>query len=334
MSGEANGNVAEVGVLVAIAYPERIARRRNGKEARYQTTGGTGAVLPAWSPLAREEFLAVADVDGIGTEARVFLAATLRRSDILDVFAHRITHNEEVFWDAAAQAVVARRTEMLDRLVIAEQDNFPSVKNTAAVMIEGIRGMGLAALPWDSTAEFFRARSEWLRQNGLVDQSWPDLSDAHLLQTLEVWLQPFLDGVTRRSHLARLNMLEILRSLFSFAAQKELDRLAPARFRVPTGSEIVLDYSSGEQPVLAVKLQEMFGQTTTPTIAAGKVPLLIHLLSPAGRPLAVTQDLRSFWTNVYPEVRKRMRGRYPKHPWPEDPLNAVPTRKTKQSQSR
>jgi ATP-dependent helicase HrpB len=333
-SREGSGSATEVAILIAIAYPERVARRRRGKEIRYQMTGGTGAVLPAWSSLGREEFLAVADVDGMGTEARVFLAASLRKADILDVFADQITSNEEVFWDAKTEAVVARRISLLDQLVIAEQDNISTVKNAAVAMMQGIRQMGLASLPWDNAAESFRARSEWLRRQDLVDQSWPDLSDTHLLDTLEVWLQPFLNGITRRSHLARLNMLEIIRSPFSFSGQKELDRLAPARFRVPTGSQIGLDYSSGAQPVLAVKLQEMFGQTTTPTIAAGRVPLLINLLSPAGRPLAVTQDLRSFWTNVYPEVRKRMRGRYPKHPWPEDPLEAVPTKKTKRLQSQ
>ena len=331
---EKNADESSVGILLALAYPERIARRRDRRDGRYQMTGGSGALLPSWSALGREEFLAIADVDGMGTEVRVYLAAPLKRAEVLEVFSDRITSSEEVGWNVQEEAVVSRRVQLLDQLVIAEQDNISDTEKTIAAMVEGVRQMGLGCLPWNSDSESLKQRSEWLRKEGLVDHSWPDLSDATLLGTLDLWLVPFLRGVTRRSHLARLDLLAILKSLFSNTQLREVDRLAPARFEVPAGSHLTLDYSSGAQPVLAVKLQEMFGQTSTPMIAGGRIPLLVHLLSPAGRPLAVTRDLHSFWANVYPEVRKRMRGRYPKHPWPDDPLNATPTRKMKPRRPR
>ncbi len=318
-----------IGLLLALAYPERIARRRGAQNGRYQMAAGTGALLPEWSALAREEFIAIADVDGVGTEVKVFLAAPLQKADLVEAFADRIVSKEEVFWSSTEEAVVARRVQMLGLLVLEEQSMRPGNVQTVPAMVEGIRQMGLACLPWERESESMRNRSEWLRTQRLVDDSWPDLSDAHLLDTLDAWLAPFLDGVTRRAHLARLDMTAVLQSLFSYAERKDIERLAPLALEVPTGSHVRLDYSSGMQPVLSVKLQEMFGQIDTPTVAGGKVNVLIHLLSPAGRPLAVTQDLRSFWTNAYTEVRKQMRGRYPKHPWPEDPLSAKPTRKTK-----
>jgi ATP-dependent helicase HrpB len=196
-------------------------------------------------------------------------------------------------------------------------------------MLEGIRTMGLDVLPWSREAVAFRARSEWLRTRRLVPEDWPDLSEGHLLALLPAWLGPFLGNVSRRAHLASLDLAAILRARFSFRQLKELDRLAPEAVTVPTGSRIRLDYASGDQPVLAVRLQEMFGQSETPAVGGGDVNVLLHLLSPAGRPLAVTQDLPSFWRNAYPEVRKQMRGRYPKHVWPEDPAEARPTKRTK-----
>ncbi len=318
-----------VGILLAHAYPERIARKRTGQAGRYQMTGGTGAVLPEWSRLAREEFLAIADVDGVGTEVRVFLAASIQKAELLEMVADRIVSREEIRWSVAEEAVIARRAQVLDALVIEEQNMQPGTGQGVAAMLDGIRQMGLLCLPWDKESDSLRSRCEWLRLQRLAPADWPNFSDAYLIDNLDVWLSPFLDGITRRAHLARLDMTAILKTRFTFAQLKHLDRLAPATFEVPTGSHIRLDYTSGTQPVLAVRLQEMFGQTDTPTIAGGRAKVMVHLLSPAGRPLAVTQDLRSFWSNGYPEVRKQMRGRYPRHHWPEDPMNAVPTRRTK-----
>jgi ATP-dependent helicase HrpB len=173
-----------------------------------------------------------------------------------------------------------------------------------------------------------------LRSRGLVGEGWPDLSNHRLLDALPQWLGPHLDGVTRRAHLQRLDLARIIRGLFSFEQLRRLDHLAPTHCTVPTGSRIPLDYGSGPEPVLAVRLQEMFGETDTPAVAGGKVKVLLHLLSPAHRPLAVTSDLRSFWKNAYPEVRKDMRGRYPKHFWPEDPLEATPTRRVRRKSAQ
>lgn len=321
----------DAGILLALAYPERVARRRETTGRRYHTVGGTGAVLPEWSLLAREEFLAVADVDGVGTEARIFLAAPVQLPDILDVFGDRITSREEVLWDSRQQEVIARQVQQLDALILTERKMTPSGESARTAMLEGIREMGLQCLPWNKASESFRSRSEWLRIQGLAGEDWPDLSDEGLMKGLPEWLGPFLDDAFRKAHLDRLDLHSILRARFTHAQLRELDGHAPVELRVPTGSHITLDYPPSGPPVLAVKLQEMFGQTDTPTVAKGRVAVLIHLLSPAGRPLAVTQDLRSFWKNAYPEVRKDMRGRYPKHPWPEDPLTAHPTRRTRRA---
>jgi ATP-dependent helicase HrpB len=295
---------------------------------------GAGAVLPEGSLLAREEFLAVADVDGIGTDVRVFLAAPLGRDDLVEAFHESIVEEEQVFWNQADESVVARQVRRLGAITVGERASVPRGEAVREAMGEGIRLMGLAALPWGKEPESVRSRSEWLRVRGLAPADWPDLSDTHLMATLPGWLGPFLDGMTRRSHLGKLNMESVLRVLYTVRQWNELSRLAPETITVPTGSRIRLDYSAGDLPVLSVRLQEMFGQTDTPVIAGGRVSVLIHLLSPAGRPLAVTQDLGSFWSNAYREVRKEMRGRYPRHVWPEDPLGAKPTRRTKKSTRR
>jgi len=331
VAGQQAASEKGLGILLALAYPERIAKRRSNEGGRYQMAGGTGAVLPEWSLLGREDFLVIAEVDGVGTEVRVFLAAPVLKSDILGVFADRIVSREEVFWSAREEMVVARRAQMLDALIIEEQSAQPRGSSACVAMVEGIRQMGIASLPWERESESLRSRSEWLRVQQLVTSDWPELSDEHLVATLDRWLSPFLDGIARRAHLAPLDMQAILKSFFSYPQLRDLDRLAPVTLTVPTGSQIRLEYSAGTPPILAVRLQEMFGQTDTPTVAGGRVNVLIHLLSPARRLLAVTQDLRSFWINAYPEVRKEMRGRYPKHPWPENPMDATPTRRTKRS---
>ena len=325
-------DLSRVGLLVALAYPERVARRRGESPGRYQMVNGAGAVLPEGGLLGREEFLAIAGVDGIGTEVRVFLAAPLEREDLVEAFQESIVEEEQVFWDRVEEAVVARRVRRLGAVTVGEKAVAPRGDAVRGAMSEGIRLMGLGALPWGK--ESVRSRSEWLRLSKLVPAEWPDLSDANLLATLPAWIGPFLDGVVRRSHLAKLNMESILRTLFSVRQWNDLARLAPETFTVPTGSRIRLDYTAGDLPVLSVRLQEMFGQTDTPAVAGGRVRVLIHLLSPAGRALAVTQDLGSFWSNAYRDVRKEMRGRYPRHIWPEDPLGAKPTKRTKKSARR
>ncbi len=326
-----SGDLSRVGLLVALAYPERVARRRADSPGRYRMVNGAGALLPEGSVLGREEFLAVADVDGIGTEVRVFLAAPVDREDLLGAFGDDIGEEEQVFWDPSDEAVVSRRVRRLGEINLDERAAAPRGEAVRGAMVEGIRRMGLGSLPWGRGAQSVRSRSEWLRLRGLVPPDWPDLSDGNLAATLPLWLGPFLDGVTRRSHLAKIDMDSALRLLFPRGTWSDLARLAPETITVPTGSKIRVDYAAGDLPVLSVRLQEMFGQTDTPRVAGGSVGVLLHLLSPAGRPLAVTQDLRSFWLNAYQDVRKEMRGRYPRHVWPEDPLAAAPTRRTKRS---
>jgi ATP-dependent helicase HrpB len=183
--------------------------------------------------------------------------------------------------------------------------------------------MGLACLPWTEAAEHFRAQVSFIRRH-FPEEAWPDLSDAALLRTLDQWLAPYLAGISRKSHLGALDMLGIIKALVPHALQRRMDALAPRRIEVPSGSSVAIDYGGEGDPVLRVRLQEMFGLARTPTVANGRAQLRIELLSPAGRPLAVTKSLETFWTNGYPDVRADMRGRYPKHSWPEDPLTAVP----------
>ncbi len=336
--GSEKGAAEKLGVLLALTYPERVGKRldpltrrhtgRDAHELRYRLAGKTIATLPKGSLLSREEYLAIGDVDGAGSSVRVFLAAPLSETEIRETFSDQIEITDDVHWDEQQESVIAKHVERFGALELSERPLKESKEMLHAAMIKGIRLMGIDALPWNSDAVSVRTRSEWLRVQKLIGPGWPTLSNDYLLDTLEQWLAPYLDGMTRRMHLQKLDMGKIIRALFTYQQLRELDRLAPAHVVVPTGSRIPLDYSN-TQPVLAVRLQEMFGETETPVIAGGKVNVLLHLLSPALRPLAVTQDLPSFWNNAYPEVRKDMRGRYPKHEWPENPLDAKPTKRSK-----
>jgi ATP-dependent helicase HrpB len=317
-----------LGILLAMAYPERIARRR-GTGRFYLMAGGTGATLPEWSQLARNEFLSVGEVDGVGTDVRIFLAAPLTREEITTRFAQNLREETSVKWSTDERAVIGRRAIRLGAVTIAEQGVTPTGDQLMEGMLAGVEEMGLGALPWSDEVLSLRNRNEWLRTRNLVPGDWPELSDRHLLATLGEWLGPFLAGKSRATELASLDLLTILRTQFAHAQLKDLERLAPAALTLPSGTRATLDYTAGDQPVMAVGLQEMFGQTDSPAIAGGRIAVLIHLLSPAGRPLAVTADLKSFWANAYQEVRKQMRGRYPKHRWPENPLEANPGKSMK-----
>ena len=316
------------GRLLAQAYPDRIAQRRPGSAGQFRLSNGRGAELPATDVLAGEEFLAAAELDGERRVARIFLAAPLTRAELEEDFAALIETVESIAWDSREQAVLARRQQVLFALVLKEEPVAqPPAERVAAAMLDGIRELGLAALPWRSEAEGLRRRVRFLRD---IDSpsGWPDWSDAALLAELAQWLGPYLGGITRRAQLDRLDLAGILGAGLSFEQRKALDRLAPTHVSVPSGSRLPLDYA-GEVPVLAVRLQEMFGARAAPSVAGGRVPVLLHLLSPAGRPLQVTRDLAGFWQGSYPAVRSEMRGRYPKHAWPEDPLAAPPTARTK-----
>jgi ATP-dependent helicase HrpB len=313
------------GVLVALAFPDRIAQRRGG-DRRYRLSGGGGAILPEHDALMTEDWLAVATTDGAAGDQKIFLAAPLSRREIEENFAHLIETRDGVFWDSRAKAVSATRSRRLGALVLEERPSTTAGPEAVALaMLQGIREMGLACLPWSEGARSLRARVQFLRRM-LPDAAWPDLSDDHLLATLEDWLLPYLPGISRQAHLGRLDLHQILQSLIPHDLQRRLDRLAPVRIEVPSGADVRIDYETEGDPVLRVRLQEMFGLARTPAIAEGRSPLRIELLSPAGRPLAVTQSLETFWTNGDPSVRADMRGRYPKHSWPEDPLTAPPVK--------
>ena len=317
------------GALLALAYPDRIAQRRPGGGGQYRLANGRGAGLPAGDPLGAQEWLAVADLDGDKREARLFLAAPLTLAEIEEGFAELIESVDFVAWDAREQAVLARRQRRLGALVLADEALAePGRERVTAALLEGIRQHGLALLPWSEAVADWRARVAFLRRT--LGEDWPDLSDAALLESLEDWLAPYLEGCSRASHLKRLNLMEILEARLDWKQRQALDELAPSHLTVPSGSRVAVEYG-GEAPVLAVKLQEMFGARETPCVAGGRVPVVLHLLSPARRPVQVTRDLAGFWASSYREVKADLKGRYPKHPWPDDPLAAPPTARTKRA---
>ncbi|MDD2224101.1 MAG: ATP-dependent helicase HrpB [Pseudomonas sp.] len=314
-------SATETGRLLALAYPDRIGQRRSEHSARYQLSNGKGATLREDDSLLGHEWLVAAELDGKTREATIYLAAPVHLADIEQDLAALISESEEALWDEKRGTVVARRVRKLGQLILAEKE---LAKPDAALIQQGllnaVRKAGLASLPWPDSTSQWCARVRLLAE--VFPDEWPDLSEAALLANLEEWLLPFLSGMQRWSDLKQLNLTQALSSLLTYPQQQQLNTLAPTVLTIPTGQNIRLDYTAENGPVLAAKLQALFGWTDTPKVAAGKVAVVIHLLSPAQRPLAVTADLANFWHNVYPEVRKDVRGRYPKHPWPKDPLTA------------
>jgi ATP-dependent helicase HrpB len=249
-------------------------------------------------------------------------------AEIEDLFADQIAIVEKVEWSDRERIVVAREETRLFDLVLAERPlRKPSSDQLAAATLNGIRSMGLKCLPWTDEVEAFRHRLSFMRRIE-PDYGWPDMSDEGLLQTLDTWLAGFLDGISRATEFHRIRLQDALGAMLDWEKRKRLDVQAPVSVEVPSGSSIRIDYATDE-PFLAVRLQEMFGLADTPAIANGRVPLLLHLLSPARRPVQVTRDLRSFWKNGYPEVKRDLKGRYPKHHWPDDPWTAIPTARAK-----
>jgi len=320
------------GIVLAFAYPDRIAARRPGQRERYQLAAGRGAFLPPGDPLTASDYLVAAQLDAGRKEGRIFLAAPVDPVELRSCQPGLFHWQEQVGWDNAQQRVTALRREYLGNLVMSEQ-TLPKADEgrIRQAMLDGIRLMGLASLPWSPDARRLQARINCLR-HWQPDAKWPCLEDDYLLADLD-WLSPYLTGITRRDQLRQLNLAAIFSAMLEWKQQQELDRAAPDRLEVPSGSRIRIDYRPGEAPVLAVRLQEMFGLRETPTICHGRIRLLLHLLSPAGRPIQVTEDLAGFWQRAYPEVKKELKGRYPKHHWPDDPLSARPTARTKKRSS-
>lgn len=324
---------AAVGRLLALAYPDRVARRRPGSSPRYQLSNGRGAVLREDDPLARHDWLVAADLDGQAREARIYLAAPLDLADLEQDLAAHIVEKDEARWDDERGTLVTRRVRRLGEVELSARPlTRVSPELVQQGLLDAVRRRGLDSLPWPEEARQWRARVALLAR--VFPGDWPDTGDAALLERLEQWLAPFLAGVRDWAGLCRIDLLQALNSLLDYDRQQRLEFLAPRTMGIPTGQRVRLDYCAGEAPVLAAKLQALFGWTETPRLAEGRVAVVIHLLSPAGRPLAVTSDLASFWQNVYPQVRKEMRGRYPKHPWPEDPFTAIPRQGTKPRRDR
>ena len=320
-------DVSHAGLLLAFAFPDRIGRRRPGADARYTLANGRGAHFADTQSLGRQEFIVAVDLDDRERDARILLAAPLARADIEKHLGERLERTESIEWNSREQAVIARRLVRLDAFVFDEQP-LPQIPAEAArnAMLQGIRELGIEALPWSRDARDLQARMEFVRRASTDAAEWPAVDDASLAASLEDWLAPWLDGVTRRDHLARIPLLDALRGLLSWEQQRRLDDLAPTHLEVPSGSRIRIDYLDESAPVVSVRLQEVFGLQETPRIGGGRVPITFKLLSPAQRPVQVTRDLAGFWRGSYADVRKDMRGRYPKHYWPENPLDAEPTR--------
>ena len=328
---KADDVVGDAGELVALAYGERIARAR-GKRGFFRMASGQGAVLDETDALAGEKFLAVATTDGNSANARIFLAAPITQDSIESLFGGLIETKTEVRWDKRAQAVSAKIERRLGALVLEERPIENGDANAVAeAMIDGVKSLGLEALAWSAKARALQNRVMTMRRLEPQGQ-WPDLSDDALARSCEQWLKPLLYGKSRLEHLAAIDMADALRFALPTHRLRQLNELLPERIKVPSGSEIAIDYA-GESPVVRVKLQELFGAKSLPPLAQGRLKPRIELLSPAGRPLAVTRDLASFWANAYTQVRAEMRGRYPKHSWPEDPLAAPASRRSKRKGS-
>lgn len=324
------GDLDACGLLLAFAYPDRIAQRRPG--GRFLLRSGRGAAFGAPQHLAEAPYLVAADLDDQGAESRIYLAAPVDPGDLEQHLGGQITDEAMIAWDGAAGAVRARRRRRLGALVLREAPlPDPDPARMAGALVQGVISEGLDILPWTRAARQLQQRLLFLHRRG---PGWPDVTDAALLAGLDGWLAPHLYGLKRREDLQRLDLAGILAGMLSREQRRELETLAPTHMAVPSGSRIPIDYSDPAAPALAVRLQELFGLAETPRIARGQVPLTLHLLSPAHRPVQVTQDLASFWRSAYFEVRKDLRGRYPKHPWPDDPLTAAPAKRARPREQR
>jgi ATP-dependent helicase HrpB len=316
------------GALLALAYPDRIAKNRGGGNGSFLLASGRGGNVDPASPFAREPYLAVAELSGTAAASRVVLAAAVTLGEIETQFAGQIEEDEAVTFEAASASLRSRRVRKLGALILSER-TLPVAPGAEAakLLAEGIAGLGVTKLPWSRAQLQFRDRVNFLRR--AEGDEWPDLSDQALARTPADWLAPFLDRKTGLSQVGVDDLAAALDVLIPWNLRKRLDAEAPTHFTAPSGSNVPIDYEGEGGPKLAIRVQELFGLAVHPVIAGGRVPLLIELLSPAHRPVQVTRDLPGFWRGSYKDVRSDLRGRYPKHPWPDDPLTAPATRRAK-----
>jgi len=326
---EFNVDVETVGELLLAAFPDRVAQRRGDSLNQYQLRSGAGAQLSFRSPLAPAPWLVVARIQ-VQTEgeAIIHLGSALTREQIMDHFSTQLEWQNEVFWHDGEQRVVGRQCRRLGALIVVQRPQKLDKALALPIVVQQVKRFGLDRLRWSDASRQWLQRARFVANHAEISD-WPAFDDDSLLATVDDWLAPWLTGVSTLAALRKVDPLEGLRSRLNWNQQQQLDQFAPLRVKVPSGSNVSVDYADGDQPVLAVKLQELFGLQASPTIANGRVPLTIHLLSPARRPLQVTRDLASFWLNTYPEIKKELKGRYPKHPWPDDPFNAPAQRGVK-----
>ncbi|MDB5680630.1 MAG: ATP-dependent helicase, partial [Sphingomonas bacterium] len=319
------------GVCVALAFPDRVSRRRDSSGERWASVGGRGFRLDPADPLATAEWLAVAETQGTAAGARILSAAAIDQASVEALFADRVETRRTFAFDPATGAVEAVRERRLGAIALSRgPDSNTDPAAIAAALVEGVREHGLALLPWGDVATALRERAAFAATHG-----WPHaLDDAALTERLDDWLPPLLAGKRRLSALADADLAEALRNLIGWDAMRALDRIAPARLDTPAGSSATIDYAAEAGPTVELRPQALFGLATHPTVANGAVPLVLSLTSPAGRPIQMTRDLPGFWAGSWAAVAKEMRGRYPRHPWPDDPGAANPTLRTKNADAR
>jgi ATP-dependent helicase HrpB len=327
LAGEHRGSAEPTtGVMLALAFPDRVARNRG--QGSFVLVNGRGAVVDPTSALARAPYIAVAELAGTAAQGRILLAAPIALADIDTHFADRIETADEVSFDRGAMALRARRRRTLQAMTLSEAPlALTTSAETARVLADGLIAAGIEQLPWSKPVRQWRDRVMFLRK--AEGDAWPDLSDHALAARREDWLVPILHDKTSVRDLSAGELSEALTTLLPWELRARLEREAPTHFEAPTGTMLAIDYQAEQGPTIAVRLQELFGLTTHPSIATGAVPLVLELLSPAHRPVQVTRDLPGFWRGSYAAVRSDLRGRYPRHPWPDDPVNAMPTRRVK-----
>ena len=314
------------GVLLSLAFPDRVARNRgNGS---FVLANGRGASVEQTSALSRAPFLAVGELTGTAANGRILLAAPITLADIEQRFAHEIEAEDEIVFDAASMALRGRRKRKLHAITLGEQTmQLQPNADTARILADGLAQAGLARLPWSKALQQWRDRVMFVRK--AEGGNWPDLSDAALAAERAEWLEPILHDKTSLAQISASDLSDAVMGLLPWDLRARLDREAPTHFEAPTGSQVAIDYEAEQGPTIAIRVQELFGLNVHPSIAQGKIPLVVELLSPAHRPVQVTRDLPGFWRGSYAAVRTDLRGRYPRHPWPDDPANAVPTRRAK-----
>jgi ATP-dependent helicase HrpB len=313
--------------MLALAFPERIGKAR-GVPGQFLLANGRGANLDSTHPLARSPFLVAAELSGSAASTRVLLAAAADEADIFAAASHRIRENDEIEFDQSAGALKSRRVRRLDAILLANEPRaVMASEETARLLASGIAKHGLSRLPWSKAQIQLRDRVGFLRADG--EDEWPDLTDEALAKTVTEWLAPFLAGKTKLSEIGADDLGAALDALLPWNLKRRLEEQAPTHFEAPTGNRHAIDYETGGAPALHIRVQELFGLTQHPSIANGKLPLTLYLLSPAHRPIQITRDLPGFWKGSWTAVKAEMKRRYPRHHWPDDPASAVPTSRAK-----